>query len=207
MAVDYDRLAAAMFPIGLVTNGPIPLKVSVVTTLLDLRFISVREVTFLRVDNDEVYMKRAVLIMPNDGLILPMFADGTIGMVKMFRPGVAQVAWEFPQVRMDDGESSRDAAVRCAQQEVGLVGEPTHVDECLSFPTMPDRVTEVVYPSVIKGDFDFTRRTDNAIHEFARFTPGKIRTMILNREVVCPVCITAFAMYLWGMEDAFNSAR
>ncbi len=196
-AVDYDALATRLYPVGTTIDGGkgCSVTVSSVAPLYGTPFVSLREVTFIRSDGS-VFMRRAVLIMPDDGLVIPVFPDGTLGLIKVFRPGWSYFGWEFPQVRMEDGESYRAAAIRCAAQEFGLVGEPTAVLELNPFPTMPDRVTEMVHPSVVRGEFNLSSSAKPEIFQRGRFTQGEVRHLIDIGEMMDPVCITSFDRYI-----------
>lgn len=197
----YDDVTGQVYPGSLrVGSGSVMLTLeSAPKVLFETPFVSLREVRYLD-QTGARFMSRAVLIMPDDALIIPVTKEeGKLVLVNVFRPGINRFCWEFPQVRMNEGETVRDAAIRCAQKEVGLVGDPDQLEELLSFSTMPDRVTERVFPTIVDGKFDFQSRVDKgeildgAVRSFAVY---EVKDMIRSGDVQCPCVITAFYRFI-----------
>ena len=66
---------------------------------------------------------REVIRHPGSAVIVPVFADKTVGMVKQFRLAADKYLLELPAGTLDQGESPREAAFREVEEEIGYRAE------------------------------------------------------------------------------------
>jgi ADP-ribose pyrophosphatase len=69
---------------------------------------------------DQKIQSRFVLQHPGAAMIVPVFENGDVVMVRQFRYPVNQVMLEFPAGKIDPGETSLQTAAREVEEEVGL---------------------------------------------------------------------------------------
>lgn len=193
MAQSYDKIAGKCFPVGKRISGPVDLRIGSVEAQFENRFVSLREVVYATSEG-KFFQARSVIVMPDCMLVVPRTAENDFVMVQVFRPGIGEWSWEFPQERMDSGDLTAEA-VRCVREEAGLVGDPVEVRVLGKISTMPDRTTEQVHMVSVTGIFDFDSRTDKAeiVEGTVRIcTPREVSEMIHDGQIQCPCTIAAY---------------
>jgi ADP-ribose pyrophosphatase len=79
------------------------------------------DVTVDTVQEGEVIYKRDVVHHPGSAVILPVFADDTVGLVCQYRHPAVRYLLEAPAGTLDKGESPEQGAARELEEELGLV--------------------------------------------------------------------------------------
>lgn len=64
---------------------------------------------------------REVITHPGSVVVLPVFADGKILMIRQYRHAARQYLWELVAGRIDEGESVQKAAARELKEETGYI--------------------------------------------------------------------------------------
>ena len=93
--------------------------------------------------------EREVLHHHGGACILPLFADGTICMVRQFRYAMQQELWELPAGKLEKGEDPFEAAKRELGEECGLTAD-NYISLGQFYPTV-GYDTEVIYTWVATG--------------------------------------------------------
>jgi ADP-ribose pyrophosphatase len=62
---------------------------------------------------------REVITHPGSVVVLPVFADGRILMIRQYRHATRQYLWELVAGRIDEGETVKEAAARELREETG----------------------------------------------------------------------------------------
>lgn len=196
--MDYSAIASKKFPVGVEIDGPVPLVIGAADIQFENRFVSMREVVFNNAATGKFHQARSVVVMPDCMLIVPVLSNGNIVMVRIFRPGIGSWNWEMPQERMEEDATIEEAAARCAREELGLLGEPSFVRVLSPVATMPDRVTEITHPVVVRGEFHYNSRSDKKEVVdgcIGEFTPAQVERMIGDGDIMCPCAISSFFKY------------
>lgn len=107
----------------------------------------------VRVDHvrngDDEY-KREVVIHRGSAVIVPVFEDKTVAMVRQFRHAAGEYLLEIPAGSLDKGETSPEAcAKRELEEEVGVVAD--HIQEIASFYVSPGFLTEKMFVYLATG--------------------------------------------------------
>jgi len=77
---------------------------------------------------------REVIAHPGSVVVLPVFEDGRILMIRQYRYATRQYLWELVAGRIDEGESVKEAAARELKEETGYTAK--RLSEFLDvFPT------------------------------------------------------------------------
>jgi len=66
-----------------------------------------------------LHVTREVIAHPGSVVVLPVFADGRILMIRQYRYATRQYLWELVAGRIDEGESVKKAAARELKEETG----------------------------------------------------------------------------------------
>jgi ADP-ribose pyrophosphatase len=110
--------------------------------IFDVRIDDVR-------NGDDEY-KREVVIHRGSAVIVPVFEDNTIAMVRQYRHAAGEYLLEIPAGSLDKGETSPEAcAHRELEEEIGVVAE--RVEEITSFYVSPGFLTEKMYVYLATG--------------------------------------------------------
>lgn len=64
-----------------------------------------------------------VIHLQDGAAVLPVEDDGSVWMIRQYRPAVQAEVWEFPAGRIEPGEAPRAAAIRELAEEAGLRAE------------------------------------------------------------------------------------
>ena len=107
----------------------------------------------VRVDdvrNGEDRYKREVVIHRGSAVIVPVFEDKTIAMVRQYRHAAGEYLLEIPAGSLDKGETSPQAcAHRELEEEIGVVAE--QMEEIASLYVSPGFLTEKMHVYLATG--------------------------------------------------------
>jgi ADP-ribose pyrophosphatase len=79
------------------------------------------EVAVDTVSEDQISYKREVVHHPGSAVIVPVFDDGTIGLVRQYRHPAVRYLLELPAGTLRRGEVPEEGAARELEEELGLV--------------------------------------------------------------------------------------
>jgi ADP-ribose pyrophosphatase len=79
------------------------------------------EVSVDTVSEGEITYKREVVRHPGSAVIVPVFDDGTVGLVRQYRHPAVRYLLEVPAGTLRRGEIPEEGAVRELEEELGLV--------------------------------------------------------------------------------------
>ena len=127
---------------------------------------------------------------PGSTVIVPVFEDGSVGLIKQFRHPVNQYLYEIPAGTMNPGEMPQNCAKRELEEETGYVSGqlislgwtfllPAYSDEC-SYVYLAKKLTKTAQ----KLDQD-------EIIEVFQFSMQEIQDMIDRDEIVDALSILA----------------
>ncbi len=100
-------------------------------------------------NGDDEY-KREVVVHRGSSVIVPVFEDNSIALVRQYRHAAAQYLLEIPAGSLDKGESSPEAcAHRELEEEIGVVAD--RLEEIASFYVSPGFLTEKMFVYLATG--------------------------------------------------------
>ncbi len=107
----------------------------------------------VRVDDvrngDDEY-KREVVVHRGSAVIVPVFEDKTIAMVRQYRHAAGENLLEIPAGSLDKGETSFEACARRElEEEIGVVADS--LEEITSFYVSPGFLTEKMFVYLATG--------------------------------------------------------
>ena len=82
---------------------------------------NVFDVTVDTIQEGELIYQRDVVRHPGSAVIVPVFADGTVALVKQYRHPTVRYLLEIPAGTLDEGEKPEVGAARELEEELGVV--------------------------------------------------------------------------------------
>ncbi|HXD34767.1 MAG TPA: NUDIX hydrolase [Pyrinomonadaceae bacterium] len=79
------------------------------------------DVTIDSIREDEITYVREVVRHPGSAVIVPVFADGTVALVRQYRHPAVRYLLEIPAGSLDEGEKPEEGAARELEEELGVV--------------------------------------------------------------------------------------
>lgn len=138
---------------------------------------------------------REVITHPGSVVVLPVFSDGRILMIRQYRHATRQFLWELVAGRIDAGENPRKAAARELIEETGYRAKRFHVFLDV-FPTpgfLEERMYIFLAEELTAGEAE--PEEDESIASKS-FTPGEIEQMIRRNKIRDAKSVAGILYYL-----------
>lgn len=103
--------------------------------IFDVRIDDIRE--------GDVEYKREIVVHRGSAVIVPVFNDETIGMVRQYRHAVGKHLLEIPAGGIEDGETPLTAAKRELKEEIGVTA--AKMEKLAEFYISPGFLTEKMF--------------------------------------------------------------
>jgi len=104
-------------------------------SIFDVRKDTIRE-------GDAEY-KRDIIAHPGSAVIVPVFADGTVALVRQYRHAVGKYLLEIPAGSLDGDESPEIGAARELEEEIGF--RAAKLEKIAEFYVSPGFLTEKMF--------------------------------------------------------------
>jgi ADP-ribose pyrophosphatase len=147
------------------------------------------------VEPGELRVTREVIAHPGSVVVLPVFDDGRILMIRQYRYATRQYLWELVAGRIDEGESVKKAAARELKEETGYTAK--RFTEFLDmFPT-PGFLEERMHILLAKGlrAGEAEPEADEKIISHA-YSVNELKRMMKERELKDGKSIAGILYYL-----------
>lgn len=119
--------------------------------VFDVRLDTIRE--------DGVEYDREMVVHKGSAVIVPIFADGTVALVRQYRRPAEDYLLELPAGSLEDGEDPETGARRELEEEIGVTAEKL---ELLSeFYVSPGFLTEKMYVFLATNLTDVGQRLES----------------------------------------------
>jgi len=138
---------------------------------------------------------REVITHPGSVVVLPVFADGRILLIRQYRHATRQFLWELVAGRIDHGENPRKAAARELIEETGYRAKRFHVFLDV-FPTpgfLEERMHILLAEELTAGEAE--PEEDEKITSQA-FTKSELEQMIRRNKLRDAKSIAGILYYL-----------
>ena len=132
-------------------------------------------------EGDTVY-QREVVHHPGSAVIIPVFADGTIALVRQYRHPAVKYLLEAPAGTLNDGEAPEEGAARELEEELGQVAGK--LEKLSEFFVSPGFLEEKMW-IYLATDLRETKQQleDDEIVEVVRIPFGQALSMITTGEI------------------------
>ena len=102
-----------------------------------------------RVREDGSEYERAVVVHKGSAVIVPLFGDGTVALVRQYRHPAGKHLLEIPAGSLELGEDPKTGAIRELEEEIGVIA--TNVDLLSEFYVSPGFLTEKMHVYLASG--------------------------------------------------------
>ena len=103
--------------------------------IFDLRVDDIRE--------GDIEYKREIVVHKGSAVIVPVFDDGTVALVRQYRHAAGKFLLELPAGSLEIGEDALVGAIRELEEEVGVIAG--RVEKLTEFYVSPGFVTEKMH--------------------------------------------------------------
>ncbi len=142
--------------------------------VFDIRIDAIR-------DGDVEY-KREIVVHRGSAVILPVFEDGTVALVRQYRHAAGKYLLELAAGTLEEGEDPRAGAIRELEEEIGVTAES--VEQLCEFYVSPGFLTEKMHVFLATQLTETEQRLeDDEILTIERHSFTDLREMIRNGEI------------------------
>ncbi|HXF42810.1 MAG TPA: NUDIX hydrolase [Pyrinomonadaceae bacterium] len=139
-------------------------------------------VTLDRIELENKQYEREIIHHPGSAVILPVFDDGTIALVRQYRHAVGKFLLELPAGTVAQNEDPLSAAVRELEEEIGVTC--SHMKLLGEFFVSPGFLDEKMYIFCATGLTDSIQKLeDDEFLTIEYFKQEKLLEMAKNGEI------------------------
>ena len=109
--------------------------------IFDIRIDQIRE--------GELEYSREIVVHKGSAVIVPVFDDGTVALVRQYRHAAGEYLLEIPAGTLNEGEDPMIGAVRELEEEIGV--RAAHVRKMTEFYVSPGFLTEKMHVYLATG--------------------------------------------------------
>lgn len=140
------------------------------------------DVTVDTIREGSITYKREIVHHPGSAVIIPVYDDGTVALVRQYRHPAGRFLLEAPAGSLAPAEQPRDGAVRELEEEIGVVAEK--VELLVEFFVSPGFLKEKMWLYLATGLANTAKRPDDdEVIEIVRVTFKEAFEMIERREI------------------------
>lgn len=111
-----------------------------------------------RIREGEREYEREIVVHKGSAVIVPVFEDGTVALVRQYRHAAGGPLLELPAGGVDDGETVEEAAVRELEEEIGVIAEK--IELLTEFYVSPGFLTEKMWVFLATGLTETSQNLD-----------------------------------------------
>lgn len=103
--------------------------------IFDVRIDTIRD--------DEIEYDREIVVHRGSAVIVPVFGDGTVALVRQYRHAAGKYLLEVPAGSLDEGEDPQTGAMRELEEEIGY--RANNIEKIAEFYVSPGFLTEKMF--------------------------------------------------------------
>lgn len=159
------------------------------------------DVSLDRIREDKTEYEREIVWHKGSAVIVPVFADNTVALVKQYRHAAAKYLFEIPAGSLDQAESPEIGARRELEEEIGVTAGK--IEKLSEFYVSPGFLSEKMFV-YLATDLTETAQNleDDELIEVEKFTFAQAFEMIRNNEI--EDAKTIIGLILAGAKLGFN---
>ena len=140
------------------------------------------EVSLDSIREDGTEYKREIISHNGSAVIVPVFADETVALVKQYRHAAGKYLWEIPAGSLEKGEDAKEGAARELEEEIGVTAK--NIEKLSEFYVSPGFLSEKMFVFMAT---DLTETVQNLeadeLIEVKRFSFDELSKMIRHNEI------------------------
>ncbi|MBX7060035.1 MAG: NUDIX hydrolase [Pyrinomonadaceae bacterium] len=126
---------------------------------------------------------REIVVHKGSAVIMPVFDDGTIALVRQYRHAAAEYLLELPAGTLNAGEDAEVGARRELEEEIGVVAEK--IEKLCEFYVSPGFLTEKMHLFMAFGLTETAQNLDDdEFVEIERYSLADLTTMVKDGRIV-----------------------
>lgn len=126
---------------------------------------------------------REIVVHKGSAVIMPVFDDGTIALVRQYRHAAAEYLLELPAGTLNAGEDPEVGARRELEEEIGVVAEK--IEKLCEFYVSPGFLTEKMHLFMASGLTETAQNLDDdEFVEIERYSLADLTTMVKDGRIV-----------------------
>jgi len=142
--------------------------------ILDIRIDSIRE--------GDIEYKREIVVHKGSAVIVPVFDDGTVAIVRQYRHAAGKFLLEIPAGSLEAGEDPLEGAARELEEEIGVVA--AKIEKLAEFYVSPGFLSEKMNVYVATGLSETSQDLEpDEIVTVERFSLEQLNKMIASGEI------------------------
>lgn len=143
--------------------------------IFDIRIDEIRE--------GKLEYKREIVVHKGSAVIVPVFDDGTVALVRQYRHAAGEYLLEIPAGTLNEGEDPIAGAVRELEEEIGVTA--SRIEKLTEFYVSPGFLTEKMYIYLAAGLTEVGQKLeDDENLTIERHSFSALAEMIRNGEIV-----------------------
>lgn len=142
--------------------------------IFDIRIDSIRE--------GDIEYKREIVVHKGSAVIVPVFDDGTVAIVRQYRHAAGKFLLEIPAGSLEAGEDPLEGAARELEEEIGVVA--AKIEKLAEFYVSPGFLSEKMNVYLATGLSETSQDLEpDEIVTVERFSLEQLNKMIASGEI------------------------
>lgn len=134
------------------------------------------------ISEGDVEYKREIVVHRGSAVIVPVFGDGTVALVRQYRHAAGKYLLEVPAGSLDEGEDPESGAMRELEEEIGYRADK--VEKIAEFYVSPGFLTEKMFVYLATGLTETSQNLEeDELIEIERLTFELALEKIRNGEI------------------------
>lgn len=140
------------------------------------------DVSLDKIREDETEYEREVVWHDGSAVIVPVFSDNTVALVKQYRHAAEKYLWEIPAGSLEKGEDAEEGSRRELKEEIGVTAGK--IEKLSEFYVSPGFLSEKMFV-FLATDLTETAQNleDDELIEVKRFSFAEAFEMIRRNEI------------------------
>lgn len=109
--------------------------------IFDIRIDDIRE--------GEIEYKREIVVHKGSAVVIPLFDDGTVALVRQYRHAAGDYLLEIPAGTLNEGEDPKNGAIRELEEEIGVTA--ARMEKLCEFYVSPGFLSEKMHVYLATG--------------------------------------------------------
>lgn len=164
------------------------------------------DVTLDTIREGEHEYTREIIVHKGSAVIMPVFDDGTIALVRQYRHAAGKYLLELPAGTLNEGEDPGVGARRELEEEIGVVAEK--IEKLCEFYVSPGFLTEKMHLFTTSGLTETAQNLDDdEFVEVELYSMTELTEMIRSGEIEDAKTIVGVTLLASGWPSATKNTR
>jgi len=140
------------------------------------------DVSLATVKEESVVYEREIISHPGSAVIVPVFSDNTIALVRQYRHPAQKYLLELPAGSLEKGENPSKGAHRELEEEIGVTAEK--LEKLTEFYVSPGFLAEKMHVFLATGLMEVGQKLEaDELLKIERYSLAETRNIILKNEI------------------------